>query len=507
MSINWWANRDKYVISMLKAWFGESAVKDNDYCFDWLPKAAKGTPHIVLFEDMYAGKLKGGFFFGTNPVVGGPNAGKEAKALEKLDWLVAIDLWETDSSIFWKKKGVDPKSVKTEVFLLPAAASIEKEGSVSNSGRWAQWRYKAIKPIGESKSDLDVVDLIYKELKALYLKEGGKFPDPIVKSNWNYTHPGEHEPDPHLVAKEINGYEWQSKKQMGTFMDLKNDGSTACGNWVYCGSYTEDGNMMARRGADDTSQKLGMFPEWSWCWPLNRRIAYNRAAVNRKGEPWDAKRWVVEWTGSKWKGDIVDGGPKFGPEAKNPFIMNSEGVGKLFSDKVVDGPFTEHYEPMESPVANMLNTQKVNPATVILDSAKGEFGDVSRFPYIGTSYRVVEHWQAGAMTRNLPWLTELVPDMFCEISPGLAEKKGIKNGDNVKISSKRGSITARALVTERIQPWAVGGKQVEMVGMIWHFGAGCAASGDSCNILTPNIGDANTMIPEFKAFLVDIEKV
>lgn len=506
MSINWWANRDKYVISMLKAWYGSAATKENDFCFDWLPKAAKPTPHIVLFEDMYAGKLKGGFFFGTNPVVGGPNASKEAKALERLDWLVAIDLWETDSSIFWKRKGVDPKSIKTEVFLLPAASSVEKEGSISNSGRWAQWRYKAMNPVGESKSDLDIVDIIYKEVKALYAKEGGKFPDPILKANWNYTNEDEHEPDPNLVAKEINGYIWDSKEQMESFMDLKNDGSTACGNWVYCGSYTEDGNMMARRENSDTSQKLGMFPEWAWCWPLNRRIAYNRAAVDRKGDPWDENRWVVKWTGSKWKGDVVDGGPKFGPEAKNPFIMNSEGVGKLFSNGVVDGPFTEHYEPMESPVSNLMNSQRLNPATVILDSVKGEFGDASRFPYVGTSYRVVEHWQAGAMTRNLPWLTELVPDMFCEISPSLAVKKGIKNGDMVKIRSQRGAISAMALVTDRIQPWKVNGRDVEMVGMIWHFGAGCAVSGDSCNTLTPHIGDANTMIPEYKAFLVDIEK-
>jgi formate dehydrogenase-N alpha subunit len=507
MSINWWQNRPKYLVSMLKAWFGEAATKENDFCYDWLPKFAKPTPYIIVFDDMYKGLLKGAFYMGTNPVVGGPDANRIAKAMENLDWLVAVDLWETDSSIFWKREGVNSKQIKTEVFLLPAASSVEKEGSISNSGRWAQWRYKAVKAPGEAKSDLDIIDMILKDLQALYKKDGGKFPDPILKANWNYTEPGEHEPSPHLVAKEINGYETGSRRQMVTFMDLKDDGSTTCGNWLYCGSYTESGNMMARRGAKDASNKIGMFPEWSWCWPLNRRIIYNRAAVKRDGTPWDEGRWVVKWTGSKWKGDIVDGGPALGPDKKNPFIMNPEGVAKLFAPTGLnDGPFTEHYEPWESPTTNNFSSQSLNPAAVKLDSIAAEFGDAGRFPYVGTSYRVVEHWQAGAMTRNLPWLNELVPDMFCEISPSLAAAKGIKNGDKVRIFNSRGSISAYALVTERVQPLKVNGKNVEMVGMIWHFGQGCASTGDSCNQLTPNIGDANTMIPEFKAFLVDIKK-
>ncbi len=509
MSINWWSNRPKYLVSMLKAWYGDAATKKNDFCYNWLPKFGKPSPYIILFEDMLKGIIKGAFYMGTNPVVGGPNANRNAQAMDKLDWLVAVDLWETDSSVFWKRPGVNPAQIKTEVFLLPAASSVEKEGSISNSGRWAQWRYKAVHPVGKSKSDLDIVDLLFKEIRNLYKKEGGKFPDPILKSNWNYVEEGEHEASPHLVAKEINGYTWPDKDQMKTFMDLKDDGSTACGCWIYCGSYPGSSkNLMARRGTSDASNKIGMFPEWSWCWPLNRRIIYNRAAVNRKGEPWDPNRWVVKWTGSKWKGDIPDGGPKFGPEAKNPFIMNNEGMGRLFSPgkALTDGPFTEHYEPMETPIPNMMNSQKVNPASVIIGEVAGQFGNPGQYPYIGTSYRVVEHWQAGAMTRNLPWLTELVPDMFCEISPTLAAAKGIKHGDKVSIFNARGRITAYALVTERVQPLNVNGRMVEMVGMIWHFGPGCAATGDACNQLTPSIGDANTMIPEFKAFLVDIRK-
>ena len=293
---------------------------------------------------------------------------------------------------------------------------------------------------------------------------------------------------------------------MASFMDLKDDGSTACGCWIYSGSYTEDGNQMARRGLKDAPNKIGMYPQWAWAWPVNRRIIYNRASVNRKGEPWDPKRWVVKWTGSEWKGDVVDGGAKFGPDVKNPFIMNTEGVIRLFTSSLADGPLPEHFEPMETVARNLMNSHQLNPAVNPSDLVKAKVGSSSQYPYIGTSYRVVEHWQAGAMTRNLPWLTELVPDMFCEISPSLAKAKGIKNGDRVKISSARGTIHSYALVTERVQPLIVDGKPVEIVGMIWHFGQGCAVTGEACNILTPHVGDPNTSIPEYKAFLVNIEK-
>jgi formate dehydrogenase-N alpha subunit len=510
MSANWWQNKPKYLISLLKAWFGDAATKENDFGYDWIPKASKPYPHIVLFEDMYAGMHKGALLMGTNPVVGGPDARREAKALERLDWLVCADIWETDTSIFWKRPGANPKSIKTEVFMLPMAASVEKEGSISNSGRWAQWRYKAVEAPGDAKSDLWLVDKLFREIRRLYeedVKAGKKvaLPDPILKAYWNYTHEGEDEPDPHMVAKEINGFEIKSKKLVQNFTKLMDDGSTACGNWLYSGSYNEDGNMMARRGQKDASNGLGMYPEWSWTWPVNRRIIYNRASVNRKGEPWNKDKAVIKWTGDKWVGDVPDGG--WPPDQKNPFIMIPEGVGRLFAQGLADGPLPEHYEPMESPTTNIMNSQKVNPATVILPGVKGEFGSSAQYPYVATSYRVTEHWQAGAMTRNLPWLTELVPDMFCEISPELAKQKGIKNGDKVRIISKRGSIEALALVTKRVQAWNINGKKVEMVGMVWHFGFGCAVSGDSCNQLTPHIGDANTMIPEYKAFLVDIKKV
>lgn len=507
MSINWWSHRSKYMVSLLKAFFGDAATKENNFGYDWLPKAKKPVPHIVLFEDMLAGQHQGCILMGTNPLVGGPGSERTGRALENLDWLVAMDIFETDTSIFWKRPGANPKNINTEVFLLPAAASVEKEGSVSNSGRWAQWRYTAQPAPGDALTDLDFLDMLIKELKVLYAEEGGKVAEPILNSYWNFTPEGETHPCPRMVAREINGFDWKTGKLLPNFVSLKDDGSTISGNWLYSGQYTEDGNMTMRRGAKDASNKIGLYPEWSWCWPVNRRILYNRASVDRDGKPFDPDRWVVKWDGKGWKGDVIDGGPTAGPKDKNPFIMVAEGVAKLFAPTgLADGPLTEHFEAMESPARNTLNSQGVNPATLILDSVKNDFGTAADYPYVGTSYRVVEHWQAGAMTRNMPWLIELVPDMFCEISPSLAEKKGISNGDPVVISSKRGEIRTRALVTNRVQPWKIHGKDVEMVGMIWHFGHGCEASGASCNVLTGMIGDPNTMIPEYKTFLVDIEK-
>jgi len=509
MSANWWQHKPKYLVSLLKAWYGDAATKENDFGYDWIPKASKGYPHIVLFEDMYKGMHEGAILMGTNPVVGGPNSNKEAKALEKLDWLVCTDIWETDTSIFWKRPGANPKNIKTEVFLLPMASSVEKEGSVSNSGRWAQWRYKAQNPPGDAITDLDFINDLFLEVKALYGKEGGKLPDPILKANWNYKHnESDHECDPHIVAREINGHEWTGNgkggKLMKNFTKLKDDGTTASGNWLYSGSYNEAGNNMARRGQKDASNKLEMYPEWSWCWPVNRRIIYNRASVDAKGQPWNPAKPVIKWNGSKWVGDVPDGG--WAPGTKHPFIMLPEGLGRLFASGLKDGPLPEHFEPWESPTKNIMNSKDLNPATRLFNTPMNSKGNAGKYPYIGTTYRVSEHWQAGVMTRNLPWLTELMPNMFCEISPSLAKKKGLKNGDKVNISSARGKIEAYALVTDRIQPFKVNGKNVEMVGMVWHFGFGTATKGGTANKLTPHIGDANTLIPEFKAFLVNIEK-
>ena len=518
-SINWWGNTPKYITSLLKAWYGDNATAANDFCYSYLPKRMGSYAYNKILEKMGKGELEGLVCMGMNPAVGGPDSGHARTALGKLKWLVTVDLWETETSIFWKRPGVNPKEIQTEVFMLPAASSVEKEGSISNSGRWAQWRYKAVEPVGQSMSDLWIIDQFFKRVKALYSKGQGVFPEPITKLAWNYGNG--HEPDVHMVAKEINGYftkdvtvkekdktlEFKAGDQVPAFKYLMDDGSTVSGCWIYSGSYTKDGNQMARRDESDPTG-LGMFPKWSWCWPVNRRIIYNRASVNPAGEPFNPKRIVISWdaTEKKWKGDVPDGPwPPMNDtkEGKYPFIMLPEGHARLYALDLKDGPFPEHYEPAESPAINRMSKVQTNPAVKI---PKNVSSDLGKFPFIGTTYRMTEHWQTGGMTRSLPWLNELVPDMFVEISESLAKQKGIKKGDKVRVTTERGSIEAVALVTSRLRPFSVEGKMIEQIGMPWHFGYAGLSTGDSANMLTPSVGCANTSIPEFKAFLCNLEK-
>ena len=518
-SANWWGNTPKYTVSLLKAWYGDNATKENDFCYDMLPKRMGNYSYGKIMERMGKGELEGLVCMGMNPAVGGPDSGHAREALSKLKWLVTVDLWETETSMFWKRPGVNPKDIQTEVFMLPAASSVEKEGSISNSGRWAQWRYKAVEPVGKSMSDLWIIDQFHKRVKALYEKQGGAFPDPITKLSWNYGNG--HEPDVHLVAKEINGYftkdmtivdkdktlEFKKGDQVPMFKYLQDDGSTVSGCWIYCGSYTKEGNQMARRDDGDPTG-LGLYPKWSWCWPVNRRIIYNRASVNLKGEPFNPKRPLIAWDAmeKKWKGDVPDGPwPPMADdkEGKYPFIMLAEGHGRLYGLDLKDGPFPEHYEPVESPARNLLSKVQTNP---VVKLPKNVSSDLSKFPFIGTTYRMTEHWQTGGMTRSLPWLVELVPDMFVEISETMAKRKGIKQGDKVRVTTERGNIEAVALVTSRLKPFNVEGSMIEQVGMPWHFGYAGLATGDSGNMLTAAVGCANTNIPEFKAFLCNIEK-
>jgi formate dehydrogenase major subunit len=511
-SANWWSNLPKYATSLLKAYWGDHATAGNGFCYDYLAKKSGNYSFIKLMDRLQLGGFEGLFCMGTNPIVGGPDANAIAGGLDQLKWMVAADLWETETSIFWKRPGVDPKTIDTEVFLLPAASSVEKMGSISNSGRWVQWRYKAVEPPGDAESDAFIVDQMFKRVKALYEK-GGVFPEPIVNLSWDYG--SGHEPDIELVAKECNGTflrdveikgkRYKKGEQVPSFAFLQDDGSTKSGNWLYCGSYTEAGNLMQRRGLEDPTG-LEMYHNWAWCWPVNRRILYNRASVDLNGKPLNPKKTVIAWNAlsKKWEGDVPDGPwPPMSEEGgKNPFIMTSEGYGRLFAAGLADGPLPEHYEPIESPVSNMMTRQQTNPAV----SVSCIVSNVDKFPYVGTTYRVSEHWQAGAMTRNLPWLVELVPDMFVEISEQLAEWKGLKNGDMVTVSTERGSIEAKTLVTSRIKPLRVSGRMIEQVGLPWHFGFAGMAKGGSANVLTMAVGCANTTIPEYKAFLCNIVK-
>jgi len=500
---NWKQHQPKYMVSMLKAWYGSAATKDNEFAYQLIPKVQAGANYsfIALFEAMEKGTIKGALVWGQNPAVGGPNGNAERKALEKLDWLVDVDLWETETAAFWKRPGADPKTIDTEVFLLPAAASYEKEGSVTNSGRLAQWRYKAIEPPGEAEDDLWIVSHLMDTVRALYAGEGGPNAAAVTKVTWDYGGV----PDPSKVAKEINGYDLATGKLVANFLSLKDDGSTSCGNWLFSGSHTESGNMMARRDPKDNST-IGLYSNWAWCWPVNRRIIYNRASVDLNGNPFDPKRPVVKWDAAnkKWTGDVIDGFGTTGPTLY-PFIMLADGVGHLFGvGGMADGPFPEHYEPWETPARNLLSSTQLNPAAKVWRPQ--EQGTPDKYPYVGTTYRVTEHWQAGAMTRNLPWLAELMPEMFVEIGEELASAKGIRSGDRVVVESARGQVSAVAVVTKRLMPLTVDGRVTYTVGLPWHYGYMGLIKGDSANLLTPYIGDANTTIPEYKAFLVNVRR-
>ncbi len=542
LSANWWQNYPKYAASLLREFYGTDISLEEAYTY--LPKMedADNYSWLMIFEQLYQKKISGLLAWGQNPACSGANANKTRQAMMNLDWLVNVNLFDNETASFWQGPGMDPSKIKTEVFMLPCAVSFEKEGSVSNSGRWVQWRYKASDPPGEAKPDADIISDLYDHIKTLYQTKGGAFPDPILKLTWNYGPVDQkgklRHVDPHRVAKEINGYFLEDKIINGrqynkgtlvpSFLLLQSDGSTSSGNWLYCNSYTEEGNLMARRNKSDPSG-IGLYGGWAWCWPLNRRIIYNRASVDKNGKPWAPEKPVIEWHLNVWRGDVPDGPwPPLaqGQKSRLPFIMLPEGVGRIFGPGLADGPFPEHYEPLESPLdRNPLSPQFVNPALKRYDRG-GDIINVRashdpKYPYVCTTYRQGEHWQTGVMTRWTPWLVELQPDMTVEMGADLAEALGIKNGETVIVESPRGSLEAVAVVTIRWESFECMGKKIHQVGLPWHYGWATTATrnyqvndkkpelftfGDTSNLLTPNIGDANTMIPESKCFMVNIRK-
>jgi formate dehydrogenase major subunit len=523
-SASWWLNYPKYFASLLKSWYGDNATNANDFGYEWLPKLNPGTnySHIALFEAMPAGTIKGMFCWGQNPAVGGPNACAERQALQNLEWLVSVDLWETETCAFWQEPGLDPADIQTEVFVLPAAASFEKEGSIVNSGRWSQWRWKAVDPPGEAKPDLEIVAELMLKVIELYEAEGGPVVDAVTKLRWKgwYDSPAGKNGATDLtdlVSREINGFaetdipdKYSRGQLIATFGDLMADGSTSSANWLYTQSYNErDGNRQKwRDNTDYHPAGIGLYSKWSWCWPVNRRIIYNRASVDPNGHPWDSEDFVIRWTGpeTKWEGDVPDGGwPPMSMEGtRYPFIMKPQGFARVFGPGLSDGPFPEHYEPLESPIANPLSGTQNDPAIKVW--RPDEIGDPGEYPIVCTTYRVTEHWQAGQMTRNLPWLVELMPELFVEMSEELAKELGVNSGEVVTVESVRGKIRAAAIVTKRFKPFRLNGRTVHQIGLPWHWGFKGLCTGDSANNLSPHVGDANTMIPEFKAFLVRVRK-
>jgi formate dehydrogenase major subunit len=521
LSANWWQNKPKYMASFLKSMFGEAATKENDFGYSWMPKLDDGMTYtwLDIFDEMYKGNFKGFFAWGQNPACSGANSNKTRQAMAKLDWMVNVNIFDNETASFWKGPGMDPGEIKTEVFFLPCLTSVEKEGSITNSGRWMQWRYAAAKPPRGPKGDGDIMVELFEKVRSLY-EADGKFTEPIKNLRWDYVKDGKY--DPHAIAKLINGYFEQDTTVKGksfkkgtlvpSFAFLLDDGSTSSGNWLYCNSYTEKGNMAARREKKDPTG-MGLYPEWSWCWPVNRRIIYNRASVDLTGKPWSKNKNILEYKDGKWIGDVPDGGwpPMTNKEkTKRPFIMKPDGVGSVFGPGRADGPFPEHYEPLECPVPkNLMSSQRINPvAPVYGTEADAHFSCDPRFPFVGTTYRVTEHWQTGILTRWQPWLLELQPQLFVEMSNELGKLKGINSGDKCKVSSARGEVEAVAIVTGRFKPFKVQGTTVHQIGLPWCFGwVYPKDGGDSANLLTPSTGDPNTRIPETKAFMVNVDKI
>lgn len=471
---------------------------------------------------MFEKKLKGFIVIAQNPACSLPNSNKVRQAMTNLDWFVHVNIFDNETASFWKGPGLDPKKIKTEVFLLPASASIEKEGSQTNSGRWVQWKYKAAASPGDAISTGDIVYRITAKLKELYKKEGGKFPEPIMNLKWDYAdEKGRF--DPLKVSKAINGYfledvtigdkTFKKGELVPGFANLQADGKTSSGCWISCGSFTQDGtNLMARRKKDDPTG-LGLYPQWSWAWPVNRRIIYNRASVDPSGQPYDPKRALLAWVDGKWVGDVPDGPwPPMADREKGkyPFIMKPDGVASLFGPGLGDGPFPEHYEPLETPLAkNPMSSQLNSPIIKIFSGPCDKFaGCDPKYPFVMTTYTSTEHWCTGAITRWQSWLTEAQPQVYVELSEELADLRGIKNGEKVKVESIRGALECVAMVTTRFRPFKCGDQLIHQVGMTfnygWLFPKDC---GDSANLLTPTVGDGNTMTPEYKAFMVNVTRV
>ncbi|HTU03093.1 MAG TPA: formate dehydrogenase-N subunit alpha, partial [Candidatus Sulfotelmatobacter sp.] len=534
-AMNYWQNTPKFTVSLLKAAFGKAATKENDFGYDWLPKVDGNYSWMYIFDDMYRGSStraggqepgpEGFITFGMNPVGIGPNSRKMVAALSKLKWMVVVENVETEAAGFWKAPpelgGAKPADIGTEVFLLPAANFAEKDGSFTNSARWLQWKWKAVDPPGQAKSDQEILARLFVAVRQLYRKEGGSYPDPILNIAWAYANPVN--PDLADVLKEINGkaledlHDVKDKtkvvktagQQLDGFGQLADDGSTSCGNWLYSGAFTEAGNNTQRRNNADATG-LGMFHNWAFSWPANRRVMYNRASADAAGAPWDPTRVGIQWKDDKWVGDVPDIKPDSPPGTYGAFIMIPEGLGRLFAPTLSDGPFPEHYEAIEPLVDNPLHPKVTsNPVSKRFSSDKDLYGKRDEFPIVCTTYRLTEHFHYWTQHQHQGRLNEIQPGFFFEIPEDLAHEKGIANGSKIKVTSARGSIEGPAMVTRRLRALTIDGKQTWQIGFPIHWGyAGDPAHvGPLANLLTPSAMDPNTWTPEFKTFLVKLEKV
>jgi formate dehydrogenase major subunit len=528
-SWNYYSNTPKFTVSFMKAMYGDAATKQNGWAFDYLPKVDRDYSWVNLWNNMYNGLIKGLFAFGMNGVAIGPDSKKNIDALKKAEFLVVGEIYPDETSEFWRSPGIsqeEMKQIQTTVYRLPCAGFAEKDGSFTNSARWLLWKNAAVPLVGDCRLDHGIVAQIFLRVRDLYKKEGGKFPDPIMKLTWGYSDPMN--PPLAEVLKEIKGesvadledraseVQIKAGQQLPGYRWLKDDGTTACGNWIYSGAFTEAGNQTARRDPSDPSN-MGVHPGWGWSWPANRRVLYNRASCDVDGKPWDASRKQVWWNEStqKWVGNDVpdfkvDSHPK---DHMGPFIMNPEGVGRVFAPlgAFADGPFPEYYEPFESPIQNPLHPERTsNPVVTGLKTADDKYGTVKDFPVVCTTFRLTEHYHY--WTKNNPMNVQLVPEPFIEMGAEMANEMGIRGGEKVKVSSARGEYIAKAMVTKRIKAMMIDGKKIYQIGIPFHWGYRGIAEDEGktermvVNALTPTITDPNAHTPEFKGFLVKVEK-
>jgi formate dehydrogenase major subunit len=539
----YWANFRKFIVSLLKAWYGAAATPDNDFCFSWLPRVDADYSQLACFDRMAKGGVKGYFLFGQNPGGGGPNAGLHRAGLRNLDWLVVLDWFEIESAVFWKSdpNGPPAAEIKTEVFFIPAAAAPEKEGSLTNTQRVLQWHNKAVDPLGDSRSDAWFLYNLGRRLKSLYAGSTDLRDQPLLHLTWDYDFDErprlpdgtlsriDGEPDLEKILMEINGYkvgeadpQTGRPRQLNGFAELKDDGTTACGCWIYSGVFPEAGRNRSR---DRKRTDNALQPDWGFAWPQNRRVLYNRASAAPDGQPWSDRKKLIWWDEEKrrWVGlDEPDFDPAKPPDYRpppgakgmaaiagtEPFIMKPDGVGWLYAPRgVKDGPLPTHYEPVESPVGNLFYPKQTCSPTVRL--FEGPLNHIAHaptaeYPVVATTFRLTEHYLSGPMSRFNSWLNELQPEMFVELSPELAAERGIVHGGWLTVQSVRAHIEARAMVTRRLRPLLIEGRIVHQVGIPFHWAFAGEVVGGNANDLTSLVADPNVSMHECKAFACQV---
>ena len=525
-STGWWNNLDKYLVSLLKAWYGDAATEANGFGFGFLPRVDGDHSHQGYWLEMADGKLEGLFVLGQNPAVGGPNAGLERRALARLKWLVVRDLVETETASFWydspevERGELAPESIPTEVFLLPAAGHAEKHGTFTNTQRLLQWHEKAVDPPGNCTTETWFVYHLGRRLKERVRRSRRRRDQPLKSLTWDYPLEGPRgEPVLEAVSKEINGWRLPGRELVGGFGELAADGSTACGCWIYSGLFAGGVNRPRERAA-----RTDLGHGWGFAWPADRRILYNRCSARPDGQPWSERKRLIWWdeTGGEWRGfDVPDFSRTKPPDYRpppgargddalagdRPFLMHSDGLGWIWVPSgLEDGPLPVHYEPLESPLDNPLYGRQSNPVARPEEGPENPYAlpHDPRYPHVLTTYRLTEHHTAGGMSRTLSHLAELQPELFAEISPELAAEVGVENGEWVTVRTPRAMVEARALVTSRMMTLEVGGRRLHQVGMPYHWGSKGIVRGDVVNDLVALSEEPNVRIMEAKALVCGV---